>query len=271
MMGFVKKTSGKKVSKLQGQLIDKDVASAENAEKAAKTGVKGGTGGNGDSSAGSQHPSKSGVMSFHGIRNILPKNIMHWKKEFFIIVTSKAFGSGNQIEAEEVDKSIVTESEVPPWFDLDTLYLFNFDNDQDDSEARKKYSGKEILHVESVEDSSFKGKYNFVLEISSKIYFCGVEYCQDLNRWLSALRKAKSNSEEMARYKNPSKMRNIDHFINLLKIKSYDSLEEEATKDFNKAVQKFADQEDTPQRFIKILDESQNSLSVVRIKVYRRL
>lgn len=182
MCGFVKKTSG--------QQIDQDVADTDSRRK-------------------------TGLLSIAGLSNILPQNMMSWKEEFFVIVTSRGFaGPGVQ-----PDENLITESDVPPWFDLDTLYMFKYENEEDESEFFKKYNGKQILMAEPASDSSFKGKYNFVLELKEKVYFVGCEFCKEVNRWIAALRKAKQNAEENSRAKGNGPLRNIDRLIGIYKRK----------------------------------------------------
>ena len=86
---------------------------------------------------------------------------------------------------------MISESEVPPWFELDTLYLFKSEGPNDESEFRKKYTAKEFLMAEPVQDSNFKGKYNVILELKTKVYFLGFETCKDANKWTAAIKKAK--------------------------------------------------------------------------------
>ena len=169
----------------QGQQIDKEVA----AEGSGK---------------------ERGLISVGNLKNILPSNLISWKEEFYFIVTSKAFSA----LGEEVDEEMINESEVPNWLELDTLYMFKYEKEGDESEFRKKVSGREMLHIESVQDSSFKGKYNFAIELKQKVYFVGVEFCKEANRWVAALKKAKQTDEELARMKGTGIRRNIDHIVN---------------------------------------------------------
>ena len=201
-----------------------------------------------------------GLLSVGGLRNILPTNLMSWKEEFFIVVTSKAFSA----LGEPVDEEMISESEVPPWLDLDTLYMFKSEKEDDPSEFRKKIAGREMLLVESVQDSSFKGKYNFAIELKQKVYFVGVEYCKDLNRWVAALRKAKQTNEELARMKGVGIRRNIDPLVVLYKKRNLDELVAVARRDFERVVGKISDQQKVQvQEFIKAQKELISVLSGV--------
>ena len=201
-----------------------------------------------------------GLLSVGGLRNILPTNLMSWKEEFFILVTSKAFSA----LGEPVDEEMLTESEMPPWLDLDTLYMFKSEKEDDPSEFRKKIAGREMLLIEPVQDSSFKGKYNFAIELKQKVYFVGVEFCKDLNRWLAALRKAKQTNEELARMKGVGLRRNVDPLLALYKKRNLEELVAVARRDFEKVVGKLGDQQRVePQEFVKAQKELISVLSGV--------
>lgn len=186
VMGFVKKTSG--------QQIDVDVASDDRKRNVS-------------------------LLDIAGLKNILPRNLMIWKDEFFIMITSKAF----TVFGKEVDDHVISECDVPHWFELDTLYMFKYENDQDESEYFKKFNAKNFLMVEPANDSSFKGKYHFILETKEKVYFVGNETCKETNRWVAALKKAKLTAEENSRAKGSAGLRNIDNLVSLYKKKVCDN------------------------------------------------
>lgn len=111
------------------------------------------------------------MLSFGNLKNILPKNLLSWQTEFFFLASSKAFSfSGG-----ETSDKLLSSSDLPGWMELDTLYMFNFENDSDESEPRKKYSAKDIFAIHAVKDSAFKGHFHFIIELKEKVYFCGVE------------------------------------------------------------------------------------------------
>lgn len=141
---------------------------------------------------------------------------LSWKSYFAIIVSSKAFS----VYGEETDPYIIKDSDMPPWMNLDTLYLFTFDHDKDDSEFKKSVTGNQFTVIEPVQNSGdLKGNYNFLIETKNKFFFFGVKYCKEMNKWLTAVRKAKSNMEEISRTKANFMYKNIDPIISLYKQK----------------------------------------------------
>lgn len=149
------------------------------------------------------------MLNFGGLTNILPKNFLSWQSEFYIIASSKSF---NESAAQPSDQ-IFAASSMPAWFELDTLFMFSFENDNDESEARKKISAKDIMSIEPVQDSSFKGNFHFIIELKQKVYFCGVEYAHEAVQWTDAIRKSKKTIEEISRTKNNKLSRNIDPMV----------------------------------------------------------
>lgn len=164
----------------------------------------------GDLSSKDGDPGASGQLG-----GIMGKGLFSWKNYFAIIVSSKAFSPNNEV----VDDQFIRESDMPHWMDLDTLYLFSFDNPKDDSEFKFKYSGSQFLVIEPIKAENIKGNYSFVLETKDKYAFYGVKFCKELNRWLAALRKAKQTIEEIARTKNQSLAKNVDPLVTLYKKK----------------------------------------------------
>jgi hypothetical protein len=153
---------------------------------------------------------------------------------------------------------------MPHWMDTDTLYMFKFENDKDESEHIKKIQGKQMLVLEPVHDTTFKSRYNFTLETKEAFNFCGMDYCKDLNRWICALRKIKQNSEEKARTRANLMVRNIDPLLVLYRKKvaavhkKNDVILEKACREPNSIYAK-VDLETSPIKdFLKALTEAQS-------------
>lgn len=131
-------------------------------------------------------------------------------------MSSKAFS----VYGEEPDTYIIKESDMPPWMNLDTLYIFTFDSDKDDSEFKECFAGNELTVIEPIQSGGdLKGNYNLLIETKHKFNFFGVKFCKELNRWLAAVKKAKSTVEEIARTKSNHLYKNIDPIIYLYKQK----------------------------------------------------
>lgn len=132
------------------------------------------------------------------LKNILPKNLLSWTREFYFIVTSKAFIANDA--GPDIGEIFDCEAK-PDWLKLDTLYMFAYENDEDTSDFRKCYPAHEILCLERIEHQEFKGDYVFAIELKEKVYLCSVEYLKDEIKWQEALMKAKKALLEAPRTK----------------------------------------------------------------------
>ena len=139
-----------------------------------------------------------------------------WEDRFCVLVSSKAFS----VRGEAVGAEMLSESDLPHWMELDTLYEFRAENDKDESEFLRKVPCKQLLVVEPVHDKAFKAKHNLSFETRDSFSFYGVEFCKDMNRWVAALRKAKLTSEERSRTKAQTLSRNVDWIIDMYRRKA---------------------------------------------------
>lgn len=108
---------------------------------------------------------------------------------------------------------------MPHWMDLDTLYIFTYDSEKDDSEFKIKLSGNDLTVVEPIQGEGLKGNYQCLIESKDRYIFFGVEYCKEMNKWVCAMRKIKQTVEEVARTKLGTLTKNLDPIIMLYKQK----------------------------------------------------
>lgn len=156
-----------------------------------------------------------GGIGLNSMASSLKRGLSSWVEYFCIIVTSKAF----TVFGEEVDDVILTETDLPHWMDLDTLYEFKIENDKDESEFIRKVNAKQMVVIEPVLDKDLKSNQHLVMETKERYSYCGVEYCKEINRWLAALRKARSTREEVGRSKAGNIIKNVDWVMNLYRRK----------------------------------------------------
>lgn len=154
-------------------------------------------------------------------------------------------------EFKEDRPKVLPPSSLPAGLDLDTLYMFTWESEEDSSEPRKMYPAKDMHHCEIVQDSAFKGKFNFVVEFKEKVYICGVENREESVRWLAALEKGKKNFEEIAVTKFNRLEVNVDPIIKEYKEKtSKDCVHERAKKDAEMFFRNEDISEGTPAEFL---------------------
>lgn len=118
-----------------------------------------------------------------------------------------------------MDEEIIRESDMPHWMELDTLYTFSFENEHDDSEFKEKIGASQLTVVEPVKGEGIKGNYSLIIETKDQYIYFGTKYCKEMNRWVSALRKAKQTVEEISRTKNQILNKNVDSLVALYKQK----------------------------------------------------
>ena len=93
-----------------------------------------------------------------------------WQKIFMICINQKSY------DDENIDDQLLAETELPAWMEMDTLYFFKYDKKGDKTEYLKKITGRQMLMVELVNDSSLKGNFNIHIELKQKMYFFGFKF-----------------------------------------------------------------------------------------------
>jgi hypothetical protein len=107
----------------------------------------------------------------------------------------------------------LSETELPAWMELDTLYFFKYNKKGDKSEYFKKITGRQMLMVELVNDTNLKGNFNINIELKQKTYFFGFKYATVAQKWINSFKRAKKSVEEISRTKNDKIHRNIDPLV----------------------------------------------------------
>lgn len=106
-----------------------------------------------------------------------------------------------------------SETDIPPWMELDTLYLFKYDGPKDTSDFIAKISGRQMHMIEFTNETSMKGNFNLAIEMKDQVNFFGFKYAFIGDQILRASKRAKKTEEEISRTKSDRLFRNIDHFI----------------------------------------------------------
>lgn len=197
------------------------------------------------------------------VRNLLGGN---WKKYFAIIISSKAFSS----MGEEVDDQIIREADMPHWMDLDTLYVFQAENDKDESEFKYKTSASQLTVIEPVKGENIQGNFSFIVETKDKYNYYGTNFCKEMNRWVAALRKSKQTIEEISRTKGQMLTKNVDPIITLYRkkvnqidVKRTDQVLKKCVQELTNHTSKIDIKKTELGEFLKIARAGQQSLAQV--------
>jgi hypothetical protein len=136
-----------------------------------------------------------------------------WAPIFGIMVTSKS-----QLE-EEQDDQLLSVSDIPPWMDMDTLYVFKHSGPGDSTDFIYKVEGRQMLMIEYSNDPRLKGEFNIVIESKELIYYLGTKFATEAAMWVQAFRRAKKSGEELTRVKDGKITVNIDLYVDLFRKK----------------------------------------------------
>ena len=161
-----------------------------------------------------------------GNKKILPKNFLFWEDHFCIMISSKS------IDPNDPDETMLTEQELPPCMDTDTLYLFEYKSEKDESDFVRKITGAQIIVIEPFHNNTFKqGNYYFIIETKEDTIFFETQYASEVAEWLLGLRRIKKTKEEQIRSKLKELVRNIDPLITMFKEKKGDEIMEKAKRE----------------------------------------
>jgi hypothetical protein len=159
------------MKKCSGQQIDKDLC--EDA------------GGKGDG---------LGAISF-GDKVVLPKSGGFSKNRYGILITAK------DTDYEDDDDDICDSKKLPGWMDLETLYLFPYEQKDDAATFEQKISTKEMKTIEYQDDSATKEGYTFRVETEDKVFFYACRTATECKKFVEILNKSKKTIEELQRTK----------------------------------------------------------------------
>jgi len=106
--------------------------------------------------------------------------------------------------------------------ELDTLYIFGFETENDSTPAWKTIPSSEIMMVELAEPEDINllgSSYYFIIEVSHKNWKIGVEFATEAADWVKAIQKARKCQLENSRSKLGKIYVNNDDIIELYRLK----------------------------------------------------
>lgn len=96
-----------------------------------------------------------------------------------------------------------------------TLYLFNFESDKDESEFFAKINCVDITWADTVQTDGLKikSKYCFRLELPNKVHLFSHDLATVVNNWLRGVKTGKKCELEKMRAQREDIKKNVDHLI----------------------------------------------------------
>lgn len=155
---------------------------------------------------------------------ILPKKGGLSQRRYGILVTAK------DTDYEDDDDEIIDRKVLPPWMEMETMYVFPYEDKGDTSNFELKLSTKDMTSIELQDDHCIKEGYTVRVEMKDKVYFFACETALDCKKWHELLRKSKKTIEEMQRTKLNCLKRNVDplvHFWRNKGLKTADKAKED--------------------------------------------
>lgn len=193
-------------------------------------------------------------------------NITRYQRRFFILISAKSLN--NLIQ----DDTILTEDELPPWFELETIYYFQFKNKEDDSPFIGKIALRNCLNI-TIENNQYKNLFEnlkndfldfssnvsivkdifswetglnlskpehgfgFTLTTSERTYYFYADLITEMNKWILAVEQSVKNYKELHPEVNCEdiKIHDVDHrkTLNTKALKKIDVNEEKDAPERN--------------------------------------
>jgi len=152
-------------------------------------------------------------------------NITRYQKRFFVLISSKPLSIGL------TDDIILKEEDLPPWFELETIYYFQCKNNDDSSPFIGKISMRNVLNI-TIEDNQTRNAlgnlkqdfidfssnlkivkglfswemnlgltkpehgFGFTLATKERKYYFYTDLITEMNKWIIAIEQSSKNFKE---------------------------------------------------------------------------
>lgn len=116
----------------------------------------------------------------HDNKILLPKANSLSKQKFAIMVTRK------DINYTDKDNDILDINNLPPWMEMECMYIFSWNDDKDDAKFEQKIHSHEMLFIEDFNDSLLsKQGYSFKVELANKVLFFDCPSALHCWKWIT--------------------------------------------------------------------------------------
>lgn len=186
-----------------------------------------------------------------GMNLVLPSGVL-WDKMFIILASGKSFIDQ---DSEPQDSTLLTNSKLPPWMELDHIYIFKYETDRDTSEFAEKINVGEILSIQPIETkkADVAAKYCVRIDLKDRFHMFGMELASECNSWMRALRRAKKTHEETLRSQDQKLRKNVDLLIHQYKFGSVNDILGYCYEEFELYTMGIDVKRTKPQVFIKAM------------------
>ncbi|KAL4438805.1 hypothetical protein ABPG74_013478 [Tetrahymena malaccensis] len=114
---------------------------------------------------------------------------------FFLLISSKPL----YLNKGYTDERILTNSDLPPWMDIDKLYYFDSNKISENKKTSKELSMQDILEVkqfDSIQSHQEKG-FVFIVSEQKRDYYLCTNLETDRQKWISALNVGVATAKEI--------------------------------------------------------------------------
>ena len=125
------------------------------------------------------------------------KKLSTFQKRWFVLISSKPFISSECSVSEETNPPI-TEDQLPPWMELDTVFYFHYKSNFDKSPFIGKISLRNFISI-SMENQQHKlledsaDGYFFKLITKERTFVFNAELITEMNKWIMAIEGSRKN------------------------------------------------------------------------------
>ena len=129
------------------------------------------------------------------------KNLSSFQKRWFVLISSKPFLTTESPDT--VSPQRITEDQLPPWMELDTLFYFHYKTNDDKSPFIRKIPLRNFVSMEIENQNQQHGildeteGYSFKLVTKERTFHFKAELITEMNKWILALEGSRKNYVDM--------------------------------------------------------------------------
>ena len=158
----------------------------------------------------------------------LENNIIYTPMKFAILVNSK----NPDILSDDVDEHIQQNDDLPIFMKCETMYVFLYQFEGDNSTYNFKIDTYDIERIEACDPGNLHEGYSFLIELRDKGFIFNCMSAIECKKWIDLLKKSKNNSQEISRTKFNTQRRDVEFLVYNTSYKGV-TIEEQVKIDIN--------------------------------------